>query len=59
MMTDPVCGMKLEPEKAYSKLQYEGYVFYFCSQRCEEEFKKNPKKYIAKIGKEPKEEHCH
>ncbi|NWG10400.1 copper-translocating P-type ATPase [Candidatus Bathyarchaeota archaeon] len=57
--TDPVCGMKLEPETAYSKLELEGYVLYFCSQRCEEEFKKNPKKYMAKLGKKEQKEHEH
>jgi len=31
---------------AYSKIEYEGQTFYFCSKVCEEEFKKNPKKYV-------------
>ncbi|HEY4675150.1 MAG TPA: copper-translocating P-type ATPase, partial [Candidatus Bathyarchaeia archaeon] len=43
LVTDPVCGMQIEPETAFSKLEYEGYTAYFCSQHCEEEFKKNPK----------------
>jgi Cu2+-exporting ATPase len=51
LVTDPVCGMKIEPENAYSELEYEGHAVYFCSQRCEEEFKKNPKKYAPKIEK--------
>lgn len=59
VMTDPVCGMKLEPETAYSKMEYEEYVLYFCSQRCEEEFKKNPEKYTVKIEKEKPREHEH
>jgi Cu2+-exporting ATPase len=57
--TDPVCGMKVEPETAYSKIEYEGYVVYFCSKHCEEEFEKNPKKYMSKIGKEEPKEHEH
>ncbi|NWF86989.1 cadmium-translocating P-type ATPase [Candidatus Bathyarchaeota archaeon] len=59
VMTDPVCGMKLELESVYSKLQYGNYVLYFCSQHCEEEFKKNPKKYMDKIEKEKPREHGH
>jgi YHS domain-containing protein len=51
LVTDPVCGMKIEPESAHSKIEYEGHTVYFCSKHCEEEFKKNPKKYIGKIGK--------
>jgi len=48
LVTDPVCGMKLEPETAYSKIEYEGHTLYFCSKNCEDEFKKNPKKYVPK-----------
>lgn len=57
--TDPVCGMIVEPEKAHSKVEYEGYVIYFCSGHCEEEFKKNPKKYLSKLKKEEPKEHEH
>lgn len=45
MVTDPVCGMKIEPETAYSRLEYEGRTVYFCSKHCEEEFRRNPEKY--------------
>jgi len=46
LVTDPVCGMKIEPESAYSKVDYGGRTIYFCSKMCEEEFRKNPKKYV-------------
>jgi len=59
LATDPVCGMKIEPENAYSKVEYEGHVVYFCSRNCEEEFKKNPKKYVSKIKKEQPKGHEH
>jgi YHS domain-containing protein len=49
LVTDPVCRMKIAPETAYSKLEHEGRTVYFCSKQCEEEFKKNPKKYMKKI----------
>ena len=51
LVTDPVCGMKIEPETAYSKIECEGQTVYFCSKHCEEEFKSNPKKYKRKLGK--------
>ena len=57
--TDPVCGMNVETEKAYSKVEYEGYVIYFCSRKCEEEFKKNPQKYLTKMKKEEPSKHEH
>jgi Cu2+-exporting ATPase len=57
---DPVCGMELEPEMAYSKTEYAGNTFYFCSKQCEEEFKKNPEKYATKLEKKPEtHEHHH
>ncbi|MEM3770370.1 MAG: copper-translocating P-type ATPase [Candidatus Bathyarchaeia archaeon] len=46
LVKDPVCGMKIDPETAFSKIEHEGRVVYFCSKMCEEEFKKNPKKYL-------------
>ncbi|MEM1584450.1 MAG: copper-translocating P-type ATPase [Nitrososphaerota archaeon] len=46
LVTDPVCGMKIDPDTAYSKVEYGGRVIYFCSRTCEEEFKKKPKKYV-------------
>ncbi|MBX5328414.1 MAG: copper-translocating P-type ATPase [Candidatus Bathyarchaeota archaeon] len=51
LVTDPVCGMKIESETAYSKIEYEGRTVYFCSKHCEEEFKRNPKKYASKVKK--------
>ena len=54
---DPVCGMKVEPEKAYSKIEHEGHVIYFCSKNCEEEFKKSPRKYLSKMEKEEPKKH--
>ncbi|MEM2999298.1 MAG: copper-translocating P-type ATPase [Candidatus Bathyarchaeia archaeon] len=46
---DPVCGMKIEPATAYSKTEYKGRTYYFCSQHCEAEFKKNPARYASKL----------
>jgi len=43
---DPVCGMKIRPEDAYSKIEYENRTIYFCSKKCEEKFKADPKKYL-------------
>jgi Cu2+-exporting ATPase len=59
LATDPVCGMPVEPEKAYSKVEHEGYVIYFCSGNCEEQFKRNPKEYLSKLRKEEPMKHEH
>jgi len=56
---DPVCGMDIKPEDAHSKVEYDGYIFYFCSEKCEKEFKENPKKYIPMMERGKHEEHEH
>lgn len=45
MSKDPVCGMEVDPRKAVGILKFEGKKYYFCSDRCKEEFKKNPRRY--------------
>ncbi|MEX2725414.1 MAG: copper-translocating P-type ATPase [Candidatus Freyarchaeota archaeon] len=55
--TDPICGMEVEPEEAAGKVEYKGYVFYFCSEEHGEEFKKNPEKYFSKVKQKKHEEH--
>jgi len=62
IVTDPVCGMQLEPEQAYSQMQFEGQTYYFCSKDCEDKFRENPSKYASKLGKkmeEAEEAHHH
>jgi alkyl hydroperoxide reductase subunit F len=38
MVSDPVCGMKLEPQQAAARVEREGTTYYFCSEGCREEF---------------------
>jgi len=42
---DPVCGMEVRPQ-ASPREQYNGQTIYFCSEGCEEEFKKSPAAYL-------------
>lgn len=46
MIEDPVCGMEINMETAPAKIEYEGQIYYFCSQECKETFVKNPEEYI-------------
>jgi len=43
---DPVCGMKVDPEKAKYKTVYKGKIYYFCSKWCMEEFEKDPEYHL-------------
>ncbi len=44
---DPVCGMRVDPEKARGSAEYGGTKYFFCSAGCVERFKADPKKYLA------------
>ncbi len=46
--TDPVCGMKLDPQSASETHEHAGVTYYFCSKRCLSQFKAEPAKYLDK-----------
>src|SRR5690349_21408698 len=50
---DPVCGMKVNPERAAGSAQYEGKTYFFCSAGCVTKFKGDPKRYLEKKQLEP------
>jgi len=35
---DPICGMTVDPKKAAGKSEFNGKIFYFCSNGCKEKF---------------------
>jgi Cu+-exporting ATPase len=45
--TDPVCGMTSEREGEFSRFDYQGKPFYFCSEHCLHQFKENPERYSS------------
>jgi YHS domain-containing protein len=47
-LTDPVCGMPVDPAKATAKSVYKGETYYFCSQADKEKFDKDPETYLKK-----------
>ena len=44
---DPVCGMKVDPEKAGAKIDYEGRTYFFCKAGCLEAFVREPFRYLV------------
>ena len=46
MATDPVCGMKIEREKAVTT-EWDGQTFSFCSRGCRNEFLEEPQRFLA------------
>lgn len=47
-VTDPVCGMQIDPATAAGKSVYAGKTYYFCSKDEKALFDKNPEKYVKK-----------
>ncbi|MCD6564240.1 MAG: copper-translocating P-type ATPase [Thermoproteales archaeon] len=48
MAIDPVCGMEINEDETDFKLVYQDKTYFFCSDKCLDEFTKNPDKYIQK-----------
>jgi Cu+-exporting ATPase len=38
MVTDPVCGMRIDSEDAAARAEHRGVTYYFCSQACHDTF---------------------
>ncbi len=55
-VTDPVCGMQIEAEKAAGKAEYQGTTFWFCSASCRKRFDADPARYAHA---DPGSEHRH
>jgi len=45
LVTDPVCGMTIDPKTAAATREHEGVTFYFCSTRCADTFDADPHRY--------------
>ena len=61
MAIDPVCKMKVDPETAPAKTEYQGQTYYFCAPGCKAAFEKNPEEYLegATGGGEHQRHHGH
>jgi Cu+-exporting ATPase len=46
-VVDPVCGMKILPEKAAGRQEYKGQTYYFCGKSCAEKFKADPDSFLT------------
>ncbi|MFQ5803748.1 MAG: heavy metal translocating P-type ATPase [Candidatus Methylomirabilales bacterium] len=45
MVRDPVCGMEIEEKDAAATRNVDGTAYYFCSDRCAEQFDADPGRY--------------
>jgi len=55
-ITDPVCGMQVDPVTAAGMVEHGGTRYFFCSQGCVLKFQADPDKYFQpKATQEPKQ----
>ncbi len=47
LVTDPVCGMRIDPSKAAGTSVFRGTTYYFCSVACTEKFNADSEAYLA------------
>jgi len=53
VVIDPVCGMDVEPAKAAATLESGGRTYYFCSGKCRDKFRADPRKYTGRAEDRP------
>src|SRR5574341_1480423 len=63
-MTDPICGMSVEPEQAAGSYTHNGQTYFFCSQHCLAKFKEEPEKFLmspapGQVGRHHEQSHGH
>lgn len=54
MQHDPVCGKRINQNKAYVQLMYKGEMYYLCCPLCQSEFEKEPERYTGASNKRGK-----
>ena len=47
MPRDPVCGRRMNRNKAYAVVRHRGVDYLLCCPRCQTEFEANPEKYLV------------
>lgn len=45
---DPVCGMQIEPSRAFGSQEWSGQRYHFCSSACLSEFSQDPHRYVPR-----------
>lgn len=50
-VTDPVCGMSVDPHTARHRSSHGGHPYYYCSAGCKAKFEANPGRYLSPQAK--------
>lgn len=46
ILRDPVCGVRINRNKAHIVITVDGEDYYLCCPKCQSEFEANPERYI-------------
>ncbi len=46
MVTDPVCGMRIDPDDAVGSAEHDDTTYYFCSEACRDAFVADPHAFV-------------
>jgi YHS domain-containing protein len=46
---DPVCGRRINRNRAHISVEYKGKEYLLCCRLCQAEFEKDPEKYAARV----------
>jgi len=49
-VTDPVCGMNVDPATAAASVEHEGHTYHFCGKGCAKSFRTDPGKYTNVVA---------
>ena len=52
-VTDPVCGMKVDPASSKHRHEHGGVIYHFCCAGCRTKFAANPQSYLTPKAREP------
>ena len=59
MTTDPVCGMRVDEERAADKVDHAVTTYFFCSESCARRFRSSPERFLSGGVKPTPEAHEH
>lgn len=51
---DPVCGRKMNRNKAYAVVAYDRAEYLLCCPKCQAEFEANPELYVKGVSHPPR-----
>jgi xanthine dehydrogenase accessory factor len=46
-VTDPVCGMTVDPDTSHHRAEHQGATYYFCAAGCQQQFQADPARFTG------------